>query len=72
MQDSVVVAQFGFRHEAEMAKSYLDDAGIPSVLSVDDSGGAFAGISFPAPARIRVRQDDVVRAQKVLEQAGML
>lgn len=71
MSEPVIVAEFGSRHEAELAESYLDAEGIPSIVSVDDSGGAFAGMSFSAPARISVRAEDADRARAVLEEAEL-
>jgi hypothetical protein len=67
---TVVVATFGFRHEAEFAKATLDSAGIASVLSIDDAGGAEAGLSFANPARIIVRSEDHDTARDVLRQFG--
>lgn len=67
---TVVVAAFGYRHEAEFAKATLDTAGIESVLSIDDAGGAEAGLSFANPARIIVRSEDRDSARDVLRQFG--
>lgn len=69
---TVVVATFGYRHEAEFAKATLDSAGIESVLSVDDAGGAEAGLSFANPARIIVRSEDQDSARDVLRQFGFV
>jgi hypothetical protein len=71
MSKLVVVAEFGSRHEAELAKSYLDGADLPSVLSVDDSGGALAGLSLSGPARILVRPEDAERARTLLDDAEL-
>lgn len=71
----VVVARFLHRHQAELARGFLEDAGIPSVLTVDDGGGAFgAPLTFtPASfATVRVRPEDGQRAREVLEEAGLL
>jgi hypothetical protein len=67
---TVVVATFAYRHEAEFAKATLDSAGIDSVLSIDDAGGAEAGLSFVNPARIVVRTEDHDSAQGILRQYG--
>ena len=64
----VVVAQFGHRHEAEMALGYLKDAGIDAVRLVDDAG---YGFSF-SPARIMVLAEQADEAQSILESAGIL
>lgn len=73
--DTVVLTRFAHRHEAELARGYLEDAGIPSALTVDDGGGAFgAPLTFTAGsfATVRVRPEDVERAREVLEAAGLL
>jgi hypothetical protein len=67
---TIVVAAYGYRHEAEFAKATLDTAGIESVLSIDDAGGAEAGLSFANPARIIVRSEDRDSARDVLRQFG--
>jgi hypothetical protein len=64
------VATFAYRHEAEMAKGYLDDAGIDSLLVTDDAGGAIAGLTFTHAALLRVRAEDADRARDVLSGAG--
>ena len=67
---TVVAATFAYRYEAEFAKATLDSAGIESVLSIDDAGGAEVGLSFVNPARIIVRSEDHDSAQGVLRQYG--
>lgn len=72
---SVVLATFHHRHEAELARGYLEDAGIASALTVDDGGGAFGvPLTFSAGsfASVRVRPEDAERAREVLERAGIL
>lgn len=71
----MVVATFHHRHEAELARGYLADAGIESVLSVDDGGGAFGmplTFTLSSFATVRVREEDAERAREVLERAGIL
>lgn len=73
--DTVVVATYLNRHEAELARGYLEDAGIGSVLTVDDGGGAFgAPLTFALSsfATVRVRAEDAEPAREVLEAAGLL
>jgi len=65
------VARFGFRHEAEFAKGYLDDAGIDSFLEADDAGGNL-GLTLENEAVLRVRTTDLARARQVLFEAGVL
>jgi hypothetical protein len=62
LQD-VVVARFHYRHEAEFAAGFLDDAGIPYRLQVDD---AAMGMTIATPATLWVRGMDVGRAREAL------
>ena len=71
----MVLARFAHRHQAELARGFLSDAGIASVLTVDDGGGAFGAPLTFSPgsfATVRVRQEDVERAREVLADAGVL
>jgi len=60
----VAVAQFGYRHEAEFAAGFLEDASIPFRLQIDDPA---MGISVSGSATIWVRGMDVDRAREVLD-----
>ena len=73
-EETVVVATFHHRHEAEMARGYLRQAGIPSVVSADDGGGAFgAPLTFSPSsfATVRVRTSDADEARDVLADVGL-
>lgn len=69
------LARFNHRHQAEIARGYLEDAGIPAALSADDGGGAFGmpiatgGGGFPT---LFVREDQLERAREILEETGMM
>lgn len=65
------IADFAYRHEAELAKGYLDDAGIESFLLVDDAGGNL-GLTLENDAAILVRSADAEKAREVLREAGMI
>jgi hypothetical protein len=58
---TVAVAAYGFRHEAEFAAGFLDDAGIPYRLQIDDPA---MGMSS---AVIWVREIDEAKARALLE-----
>lgn len=70
--DTVVLARFHYRHEAELAHGYLQDAGIPAGLFIDDAGGMEVGLAFANPARLVVHRDRAVEAREILENAGVL
>lgn len=72
---TVVVATFHRRHEAEIARGYLTDAGIAATVSADDGGGVFGvPLSFTEAsfATVTVREEDAERARRVLRAAGIL
>lgn len=76
--DTAVLATFTSRHMGEVAKGYLEDAGVPSALFSDDSGAVEPPLTFIRPARLVVANQHVSRARDVLtrvygkslEQAG--
>ena len=68
---TTIIARFGYRHEGELAKGYLDDAGIDAMLLVDDAAGVEAGMAFVNKARLVVRNEDAERARDVLRSAGI-
>lgn len=72
MSDTVLVAAFAYRYEAEFARAILTSAGIDSVLIGDDAGGAYAGMSFTSRMRLLVRTDEVDHAREVLMDAGLI
>jgi hypothetical protein len=62
--DTAVVARFRYRHEAEMARSFLELEGIAAMVAADDAGGMEPGIM--AVARVIVRADEAQRARQIL------
>ena len=69
---TTIIARFAYRHEGELAKGYLDDADIDSMLFVDDAGGIEVGMAFVNKARLVVRNEDAERAKDVLRTAGIV
>ena len=69
---TTIVARFHYRYEAELARGYLESAGVDSALLIDDAGGMDVGLAFVNPARLVVRDEDKQRARGVLVDAGML
>jgi hypothetical protein len=71
MSFTEIVARFNNRQEAELAKGYLDDAAVESVVTVDDAGGNL-GLTLDYEAVLFVRAEDALRAREVLRDAGVL
>ncbi|MGD2047162.1 MAG: DUF2007 domain-containing protein, partial [Gemmatimonadota bacterium] len=63
---AVRIAEYRYRHEAEFAAGFLDDAGIPYRLQNDDAGGAGLGLSLLHPSVIWVRSTDERVAREIL------
>ncbi len=59
----VPVARYDYRHEAEFAAGFLEDAGIPYRLQLDDPA---LGMSVGVEATLWVREMDADRARDVL------
>ena len=66
-QRDVPIAEYSYRHEAEFAAGFLENAGIPFRLQTDDAGGADSFMTIARPARLWVRREDVDEARDVLE-----
>ncbi len=62
----VILARYWHRHEAELAAGFLDDAGIPYRLQIDDAGGVDFGTTFSRPPVLWVRAADETDAREVL------
>jgi predicted Fe-Mo cluster-binding NifX family protein len=67
----IAVERFFTRLDAELAHAALTAAGIDSIVSPDDAGGAYAGVKSMG-VRLLVRAEDVKQAQDVLSQAPEL
>ena len=70
----VVVGRYAHRHEAELARGFLEEAGIRAAVTADDGGGSFGvplAYSRASFATVRVRREDAERAREVLRSAGM-
>ncbi len=65
--DLVVVATFGDRQEAELAKGALAAAGIDAVVRSDDSGGMRPAMTFSNGAQLIVRAVDAEPARDILD-----
>lgn len=64
--DTTVLATFTSRHMGEVAKGYLEDAGVPAALFTDDAGGMEPPLTFIRPARLVVPTRFVSQARDVM------
>ena len=64
--EHVRVAEYRYRHEAELAAGFLSDAGIPFRLQADDAGGADLGLSMLRSAVLWVRAVDAEAARDLV------
>lgn len=69
--DTVTVAQFRYRFEAEHALGFLRQNGVEAILWGDDVGGLNPAIGFVEAFEIRVRPDQEVLARELLHDFGM-
>lgn len=72
-EGTVVVATFTRRHEAELARGFLTEAGIEATVTADDGGGSFGVPLTFSPssfATVQVRREDEEAAREVLRDAG--
>ncbi len=69
MSEMKVVGTYSSRYEAEMARELLLEQGIKSMIAADDCGGQLMGLSSirKTGIRILVRDEDLVRAEEVLQ-----
>jgi len=65
-------ASFRYLHEAELARGFLEDAGIPAAAVGDPAGQIQYGKGFSSQARVLVQEAHLPRARQVLREAGML
>ncbi len=66
--ETVVVRSYAHEMEAEIAKSVLESAGIPSFIQRDDAGGMMPSLQFLRGARLIVRREDAEDAARILDE----
>ncbi len=66
--ETVVLRSYAHEMEAEIAKSVLESAGIPSFIQRDDAGGMMPSLQFLRGARLIVRREDAEDATRVLDE----
>ncbi len=70
--ETAVVGRFPYRHEAEIAAGYLNDAGIVAAVFADDGGGSEPALGWVRPARLTVRTDQEAEALELLRELGII
>lgn len=69
--DLMNIKTYSSRHDAELAKSFLEAHGIDAVVSGDDYGGIHPGLSFATGVRLLVKEADVEKAKSIFHEAGI-
>ena len=68
---AVELAAFQYRHEAELALGFLEEAGVRAVVVGDAAGEIQFGKGFSSRSRLLVRARDREQGEEVLRQAGI-
>lgn len=71
-QQSTVVASYPTRHDAEMARDYLDEADISAFIRVDDAGGMHPELQGIHGVHLVVLGNVARQAHEALQEAEML
>lgn len=71
-EETVVVATYSTRRDAEMAKDRLAEAEIQSFITADDAGGMHPQMQAPHGVKLLVLQRAAERAHEVLADAALL
>jgi hypothetical protein len=64
------VASFPLLAQAELARGFLDDAGVPAAVHGDPAGQIQFGKGFSSAPRLLVRRADLTRAREILRDLG--
>ncbi len=66
MTERARVKTFSYRHDAELAKTLLESAGIQAYITADDAGGQAVGIQFTGGVNLWVPAPELGRARSLL------
>ena len=69
MRDRVVVRRFSYRHEAEVARSFLDGHGVEAWVTSDDCGSVDPALGLVRGACLMVAGENAARAEELLASA---
>jgi len=70
--ETTTLATYTTRRDAEMAREYLDDAGIRTFVRADDAGGMHPQLQRPHGVQLVGMSRTASRARSLLEEAGLL
>ena len=66
-EEMVNIAVFSSAAEAAIVRGRLAEAGIESMVSIDDAGGMIPSLQLAAGVRLYVKAEDEEQAQTLLE-----
>lgn len=67
MTGTVVLRRFSYRHEAEVARSFLDGHGIEACVTSDDCGSVDPALGLVRGACLVVAEEYAARAAELLD-----
>jgi hypothetical protein len=70
MSGQVVVRKFSYRHEAEVARSFLDGHGIEAWVTSDDCGSVDPALGLVRGACLVVAGENAARAEELLDSSS--
>ena len=62
-----VIEIFGSRIDAELAKGYLENMGIKSIISADDAGQLYPSLGSVRGIKLLIRSGSVEEAKRLLD-----
>lgn len=71
-EETIVIATYSTRRDAEVAKDYLEDEGIQSFVSTDDAGGMHPQMQRPHGVQLVGMTSTAQEAHERLEEVGLL
>ena len=71
-EETTILATYTTRRDAEMAREYLDDAGIRAFVQSDDAGGMHPQMQRPHGVKLVGMSGSAREARSLLETAGLL
>jgi len=70
--ETTTLATYTTRRDAEMARDYLDDAGLRTFVRADDAGGMHPQLQRPHGVQLVGMSGTASRARSRLDEAGLL